>query len=466
MCQEPYYKIMSSKLTFLKLTLSAFFTVIFIKVHSQTPVTRIYTDHNGFLMSSTSSIQSPSPSSQNLLAFQTGSTIWSTGVNDAILTANLVPFIPLDVKAMPATASGGNASALIGIGQSFGGYTGSNGCAPSVSPPFGGNTSNYLTDGPNGLDISTGIFNIGGTIKYTVSAINSSSIGDGIPDIIITQIGDINAGIWDQFRFKDASDNIVGNQVVVNFSGVNPVMRPLWKFYNLNTLACGASSTGQRATRVLAFEFSDLGITSANYANVTQFEHILTPNTDVAFIAYNTVSATILPISLVDFEAKFVDGEVKLNWTTASEDNSDYFVIERSLNGQDWEEVGTQKAATQSNSVIQYEDYDRQPYIENTSYYRLKMVDHDGSYSMSNIISVNYNREGLTVFPNPAKETLSITGKSIGEIRIIDITGKNVTDQTSFLNVSNNFVQLDIKNLTQGLYFVQCNNEVYQVVKN
>lgn len=449
-----------------KLTLLAFFSVIFIQVYSQTPVTRIYTDHNGFLMSSTSSIQSPSPSSQNLLAFQTGSTIWSTGVNDAILTANSVPFIPLNVQAMPATAAGGNSSALIGIGQSFGGYAGSNGCAPPVPPPFAGNTANYLTDGLNGLDISTGIFNIGGTMNYAVSTINSSSIGDGIPDIIITQIGDINAGIWDEFRFKDASNNTIGNQVIVNFSSVNTVMRPMWKFYNLNSLACGASTAGLRDTRVLAFEFSDLGITTANYAGITQFEHILTPNTDVAFIAYNTISATILPISLIDFEAKFVNGEVQLNWTTVSEENSDYFSIERSLNGQDWEEVGTQKAANHSNSLISYRDYDRQPHIESTSYYRLKMFDLDGSYSTSNITSVNYNREELTVFPNPAKETLSIIGNSIGEIRIVDITGKNVTDQTSFLNCNSTFVQLDIKNLTQGLYFVHCNNEVYQVVKN
>lgn len=435
-----------------------------IHANSQSPVTRIYTDHNGFSMSATNSVQAPSPSSQNLLAFQTGSTIWSTGVNDAILNSNSVPFFPLNFQAMPATISGGNSSALIGIGKNYGGYVGSNGCAPPVSLPFGGNASSYLTDGIQGLDLSTGVFNIGGTMNYTVSTIYGASVGDGIPDIIITQIGDINNAVWDKFRFKDASNNTVGNQVTVDFSSVNSVMRPHWKFYNLNTLGCGASGAGTRETRVLAFEFSDLGITALNYMNITKFEHILTPNTDVAFVAYNTTSTTILPINLIDFGAELVNREVRLFWETASEENSDYFSIERSQNTIDWEEISTKKAATNSNSNLNYEDFDKHPYTE-SSYYRLKLFDIDGSYTTSNIVAVNYKKDELNIFPNPANNTLSIRGKSIGDITMIDITGKNIMDQVSFLNLSNSFVQLDIQNLTQGLYFIYCNNEVHQIVK-
>jgi len=453
-----------NKLIVLNFTILGLLSLFCADAHSQSPVTRIYTDHNGFLISSTGSVQSPDPTSQNLLAFQTGSTIWSTGANDAVLSSNSVPFYPLNFQAMPATVTGGNTSAVIGIGRRFGGYIGSNGCDPAVPPPFGANVSDYLTDGVQGLDISSGIFNIGGTMNYTVSTIYGASIGDGIPDIIITQIGDINSSVWDQFRFKDASNNTVGNQVAVDFSTVNSVMRPNWKFYSLSTLACGASGAGTRETRVLAFEFSDLGITALNYMNIARFEHILTPNTDVAFIAYNTTSTTILPITLVNFDAELLNREVRLHWETASEENSDYFLIERSQNGLDWEKVSTKKAAINSNSTLNYEDFDKHPYPE-SSYYRLKLYDIDGSYTTSNIVSVNYKKDELNIFPNPASNTLSIRGKSIGEISIIDVTGKDVTNQTSFLNASNSFVQLDIQNLTQGLYFVYCNNEVYQIVK-
>lgn len=448
-----------------RLSIYYIFTLIFTTFNalSQAPVTRIYTDYNGFLMSSTASVQSPDPSSQNLLAFQTGGTIWSTGVNDAVLNSNSILYTSLNFQAMPATVVGGNSSAVIGIGRQYGGYIGSNGCDPAVPAPFGSNVSNYLTDGIQGLDISTGIFNIGGTINYTVSAVQSTSIGDGIPDILITQIGDLNSSL-DRFRFKDASNNTVGNQVNVDFSTVNTVMRPNWKFYSLSTLNCGASGAGTRETRVLAFDLADLGITPANYANITQFEQILTANSDVAFVAYNTLSTVILPVTLVDFKAELIDREVKLNWETASEQNSDYFVIERSLNTQNWEEVTTQKAANNSNSTINYEDYDKSPY-PGGSYYRLKIVDNDGSFTTSNIVAINWKQNELNIFPNPASNILSIRGKSIGEIAIIDVTGKDVTQQTTILNSSSNFVQINIETLTQGLYFVNCKNEVYQIVK-
>src|SRR5690606_3268027 len=82
---------------------------------SQSAVTRIYTDHNGFLTSSSSSIQSPDPTNQNLLAFQTAGGLWSTGVNDATLVSNGVVFTPMNFQAMPATSVGASSSALIGI---------------------------------------------------------------------------------------------------------------------------------------------------------------------------------------------------------------------------------------------------------------------------------------------------------------------------------------------------------------
>lgn len=431
-------------------------------VNAQSPVSKIYTDHNGFLMSSTSAIQSPEPSSQNLLAFQTGTTIWSTGVNDATLVSNAVLFTPLNFQAMPATVVGVNANGVIGLGKNYGGYNGSNGCSPVVTLPFGNNASSYLTDGPQGLDISSGIFNIGGTINYTVSNLDDASIGDGIPDIIVTQIGDLNANL-DLFRFKDASNNTVGNQISVNFSAVNGVMTPHWKFYKLSDLTCGASNAGTRVTRVLAFDLSDLGINQSNYANIAKFEHILTPNSDVAFIAYNTITATILPVSLIKFDAKLENSAVTLSWKTASETNSDYFLIERSQDGTTWEEVLTHKAANNSNTILSYIDYDTRPLIGG-SYYRMKIVDFDGSYSTSNIVAINWIENDLTIFPNPADNILSIRGKFIDEVRVVDIAGKDVTHNTVLLSNSKTFVQLDVHNLTQGLYFIKCKDEVHQIV--
>lgn len=84
---------------------------------SQTNVIRIYTDHNGFFTSSTASPQIADVATHHLLAFESGGTTWSTGVNDATLTANAVTFTPQVFQAMPATVNGSNSSALIGIGR-------------------------------------------------------------------------------------------------------------------------------------------------------------------------------------------------------------------------------------------------------------------------------------------------------------------------------------------------------------
>lgn len=82
---------------------------------SQTPVTRIYTDHSGYFTSSTSSPVSVDVATQNLIAFRTGSTVWSTGVNNAALTANGITFVPLNFNAMPATVSGAAVALLSGL---------------------------------------------------------------------------------------------------------------------------------------------------------------------------------------------------------------------------------------------------------------------------------------------------------------------------------------------------------------
>lgn len=444
------------------LFLSNFTITILLSLYSnisiaQTNVTRIYTDHNGFFTSATGSPVTVDVATHHLIAFQTGGTVWSTGVNDAVLTSNAVTFTPQVFQAMPATVIGTNSSALIGIGRQFGGYTGSNGCVPAVAPPQGSNLSAYLTDGINGLDLSTAVFNIGGNVNYTVANIDGLAIGDGIPDIIITQAGDVNGSLLDQFRFLDVSNNIVGSQVGVNFNTVSTVARPTWKFYTTPGLVCGASTAATRDLRVLTFDFADLGITALNYTNVTKFQHQLTPNSDVAFVAYNQQSIEILPIELLSFTAKEVKDKVLLNWETATEINNDYFTVERSKDVKNWEKVFNKPGAGSSNSLISYDAIDESPLSE-ISYYRLKQTDFDGKTSYSNIAVVNFENTSFNVYPNPTDKLLNIDinindNNEPVSLIIKDVTGKTVIEQT--LENSN---KIDVSFLAKGFYHVQLSN--------
>lgn len=430
---------------------------------AQSNVTRIYTDHNGFFTSSTASPQVADVATHHLLAFESGGTIWSTGVNDATLTANAVTFTPQVFQAMPATVNGSNSNALIGIGRQLGGFSGSNGCAPPVVPPSGNNVSAYLTDGLNGLDLSTAIFNIGGNIQYTVTGINVASIGDGVPDIIITQAGDVNGSLLDQFRFLDASNNLVGNQIAVNFNGVSTVAQPTWKFYSIPGLACGGSTASTRNLRLLAFDFADLGITAGNYAAVTQFQHQLTPNTDVAFVAYNQNSIEILPITLIDFDATLNDDAVELTWETSSEINNEYFTIERSSNASDWEEIQQQSGAGNSSDIRYYQASDYYP-LKGTSYYRLKQTDFDGESSYSHIVSVQYNVQGFIIYPNPTNNLVTVQLAALpsnGMVNIKDVLGKTLLQQ----KITSINTEINVNHLPKGIYYVELVDDSYKYAK-
>jgi len=137
-----------------------------------------------------------------------------------------------------------------------------------------------------------------------------------------------------------------------------------------------------------------------------------------------------LPISLLDFSAKQKNDAVDLFWKTASEVNNDYFVLERSIDGVNWEEIYTCKGAGTSTIINHYSfvDYEIQ---SSTVYYKLKQIDFDGKCSYSNILSVTNNIQPsrISVYPNPFDgRNIYITGLCDKEfaINIYDILGKSV----------------------------------------
>lgn len=94
-----------------------------------------------------------------------------------------------------------------------------------------------------------------------------------------------------------------------------------------------------------------------------------------------------LPIELVSFTGRVDDGTVVLKWTTAAEINNDFFTIEKSDDGINFESVGFVDGSGNSNSLISYEYVDENPF--KLTYYRLKQTDFDGAYTFSSIIKVS-----------------------------------------------------------------------------
>lgn len=172
-----------------------------------------------------------------------------------------------------------------------------------------------------------------------------------------------------------------------------------------------------------------------------------------------------LPIKLINFSAAPDQNKVRVAWATDSEENNDYFTVERSSDGTSWEEVKKLKGASKSSSLLSYEVYDLSP-IEGTSFYRLKQTDVDGKTSFSNIYSVKYraSSKGISLFPIPSSSnTLNIAGinnyKNY-ELMLMDTAG-NLVYKTGLTGGS-----VDLPSIKAGVYIVRVTDKVSGASEN
>lgn len=240
--------------------------------------------------------------SHNLLAFTYDGVRYSTGVNNALLSAPPSPnpavtFVPqvfnaITVSALPGTLT---TNTKLGLGALYDGVNnGASNPAPSAALSY------YLIDGVQGLNIGTGIANLPiGTLRFDVSNIQLSSIGDGVPDILVTQYANPSSST-DRYSFRNAANQIVGTEVSVNLSSLNVLGNWTADFYETTptrTLQSGFTQTN-RPLRLWAADISQFGVTPANYASITTFQITLGGESDQAFVAYNVSTFALIPDEL------------------------------------------------------------------------------------------------------------------------------------------------------------------------
>jgi hypothetical protein len=169
-----------------------------------------------------------------------------------------------------------------------------------------------------------------------------------------------------------------------------------------------------------------------------------------------------LPVTLASFSGLFFDGSTHLNWATSSETNNKGFAVERSLNGENFEEIGFVKGAGNSSRLVNYQFVDANM-ASPIAYYRLKQTDFDGKFEYSETLTVTADDAQIEVTPNPFVETISIAANNQDQLvfaEIIDITGKVKTSSTGMGNLT-----LDTKDLNQGVYFIRVNHGEKVIVK-
>ena len=169
-----------------------------------------------------------------------------------------------------------------------------------------------------------------------------------------------------------------------------------------------------------------------------------------------------LPVELVDFKTYCQNNKVKLSWTTQSELNNDYFIIERSTNGILFNEVGRVQGNGTSNQPHEYQFFDEQS-LNGISYYRLIQVDFNGQSETHPIIKANCDTDNneLNIYPNPNSGTFEIIGLSDDNlIEITDVLGKKIL---SFKSVSVN-EKINLADVKPGIYFVNVSDKFGKVL--
>lgn len=174
-----------------------------------------------------------------------------------------------------------------------------------------------------------------------------------------------------------------------------------------------------------------------------------------------------LPVQLISFNAAKSNGKVALSWATAQEINSDYFEVQRSTDAAAWKTIAQVKAAGNSGNVRNYKFEDAETITGNV-YYRIKMVDTDATFTLSNIarISVAAGNGKMYAYPNPAtsytviSSNVSLNGSVKVEI-INAVTGVKMLQQ-SLTNPGNTF-RLNTSTLTNGNYIVKIYSEQNKV---
>lgn len=179
----------------------------------------------------------------------------------------------------------------------------------------------------------------------------------------------------------------------------------------------------------------------------------LVPNN---FIAYTFGSLEVpLPVTLIEFTARAENNVPLLTWATTFEINSDRFEIEQSLNARDWNKIGIVASNGESTVLRRYTYTDNSPVItEGEIFYRLKIVDNDGSFTYSRIRSVTFDRNGIdmSVYPNPSTDKVNIRDyKTVNQIIVRDMNGRVVYQSRSFARGDGS---VDVKSFTPGLYLV------------
>jgi hypothetical protein len=307
-------------------------------------------------------------------------------------------------------------------------------------------------------------------IMFDIQAINAITI---LCFDVNLAVGTTNIEIYTKtgthvgFTGTPAAWTLVGTAVNVASAGVNlPTSIPIalsvgigaggvQAFYITRTTAGGPSVDYTNGTAVGNTLASDANLilkqgTGKDYPFGANF----TTRNFNGTVYYNIGA---LAIELIDFTAQYEKDVVKLNWSTATENNNNFFTVERSKDAINFEEVKRITGAGNSSSLLNYETNDYAP-LSGLSYYRIKYTDIYGAnkYTPTKAVSMVAVNENIVVSPSPASDNITIQFNSTVSdnflLSIYDMKGILVFSKDYDLSEGLNKIPVDLSGADKGIY--------------
>lgn len=278
--------------------------------------------------------------------------------------------------------------------------------------------------------------------------------------------GNIETGVWHHYAivFKPVTNSssliIYRDGVLVNSIGA-AYGSSLFHFNNKFTVGGGTDGGGTiNATKYFTGSIDEMYIYNRALSNA-----------EIVNLKDNYRG---LPLTLASFTGKLNNNTTQLNWATSQEINTSHFNIEYSNNGKDFISVQSISAAGNSSNIKNYAA-SHKVNNESNHYYRLKIIDKDGSFTYSQIIKLKTASKALqvdvypSVVTNNATMSIATTEKTTGLISITNMDGQVIKKYNINIETGSQTEKIDVSNLSKGVYLVtlQTNNQqqTFKIIK-
>ena len=243
----------------------------------------------------------------------------------------------------------------------------------------------------------------------------------------------------------------------VCFSGSTP--QPVDELVQINDLS--GTAGGNNGFSYWYFEVQGAGDLT-NYGALFYDDGVTATSINSGDSQAQTTESVNLPIILNRFTATKGENIVNLDWSTSSEINGSHFDVQRSRDLSNWATIGTVDAVGESSTLQDYQLVDNNLPLNTRSsktfYYRLNMVDNDGSAELSEVRTVRFDQDGadFIVYPNPSFNEVFVSLSTIttesgpATMNVINMKGERVKEVTLS---TNDDVSVDISNITAGVYY-------------